>query len=469
MADGDSDMSTPWEDDENWIQDRLTRAEWYERGASGYWTGDSNTPTWVYPLGASLSTPPPPFRGFNTPRNRGVSHRPEHSGTGRRTTDTASTSGSGSEYLGTPQYREEMLHHHALSSRSRFRDEPAWGGRRPRYDPRNARPDYDNRDILDRDRFRERERDRDRELEFYHEERMLRKSRTPRIKTRTPRREETPADVGPPRLFPSLNPRLASRGPDGHPQAPTTVTRVAEGFMAPAPDPDYATHEEERITRSVAATRKVESRLVTPSDFESTQKTGKEKGKEVATGARIRDERLGMWQFLSIANLHQAYNLVEWLNQGEDSAYELFLLVVQNASADPSAFRTEGEAHIIMNQQDLERRWWITTRGVARASPRFGTSPTVRTAPGVGPASHLRPAQHNPMGNAWSFGTTVPITPSPSTTALPFAGGYSADARGYLSSSPPDPVDMAPPLAPTGDFRAWRHLPNTLGTVVKVG
>jgi hypothetical protein len=123
-----------------------------------------------------------------------------------------------------------------------------------------------------------------------------------------------------------------------------TLARLAEGFCAPAPDPAYVSLEEERLARSAA-----------------------KKTRDAAQAPRPRDERLGLWQNLSIASIQQALNLIEWMDQGDDSAYEMFRFLVQNASAEPGAFRTKGENHIIVHQGRLDRDWWITTRGAARA------------------------------------------------------------------------------------------------------
>ncbi|KAJ7799183.1 hypothetical protein B0H13DRAFT_1933324, partial [Mycena leptocephala] len=328
MADGDSDMSTPWDDDDNWIEDRSSRGTTYERGAAGYWTGDANAPTYVYPLGASLSTPPPPFRGLSDARGtpRAAQKKPDNAGQGTaaplpqlqaaqqqigRYADSGSTSGSASDY--PSHHREETLRLQALSSRSRFRDEPVWGGRRQRYDPRNSRPDYDDREFHDP---RPRDPDHDIGDDRSREPRNTRQKNT-WLTARPPRREDKPVEDLPPRLFPSPNPRLAPRGPDGHPQATRTLARIAEGFCAPAPDPGYVASEDRRARCAARNTR------------------------EAPQALRLRDERLGVWRYLLIANLHQALNLIEWMDQGDDSAYELFRFIVQNASAEPGAFRTE--------------------------------------------------------------------------------------------------------------------------------
>jgi hypothetical protein len=253
MTDGDSDMSAPWDDDDNWIEDRSSRGTTYQRGLAGYWAGDTNKPTYVYPLGASLATPPPQFRGVTDARDgprAAPPKKPEHSGQGTTTAagqlsasqmnagryaDSGSTSGLASDY---PSYhREDALRLQALSSRTRFHDEPAWGGRRQRYDPRNSRLDYDDRDSMERERAHDGDFDPERD-DCLRDSRYYR-SRPNWLVARGPCREDKPIEELPPRLFPSPNPRLAPRGPDGHPQATRTLARLTDGFSAPAPDPGY--------------------------------------------------------------------------------------------------------------------------------------------------------------------------------------------------------------------------------------
>ncbi|KAJ7625121.1 hypothetical protein DFH06DRAFT_1142424 [Mycena polygramma] len=156
MHHGDAEMSTPWDDDDNWIEDRWTRGELFQRRAAGYWAGDERALTWVLPIGAALNTPPPTSRGFQaTARTspRVVDTSTSLAGLGTRNgtappqadqqklaPDTSSTSSSDRHRdQGVDRQREDMLRYQALSTRDRFHDEPVWGGRRPRYDPRNSR------------------------------------------------------------------------------------------------------------------------------------------------------------------------------------------------------------------------------------------------------------------------------------------------------------------------------------------
>ncbi|KAJ7665831.1 hypothetical protein DFH06DRAFT_1322984 [Mycena polygramma] len=556
MNNGDSDMSTPWEDDDFWIENRWNRGKLFERKEYGYWIGDLRAPTYVHPLGAALNTPPPTFRGFpSDERNTRTQGPTEQTSLGTNAIaapaqtnqqpaaplqDGSSTSGSDRR---RDQGREEMLRYQALSSRERFHDEPLWGGRRPRYDPRNSRgPEYDdpeerarerdreerhrrdrekheannrareerdrmhreieekrerirrdqNREreaIRDRERERERERDRGndgpiREGPYGRLPSWVARSDSSRENPREPPHKEPLCkevkrrDDSPPRIFPSPNPLLAPRGSDGHPMAARTVARRASDYDGPqvtfTTNPAYAADEEDRVARH-------------------TIKTAKEKGKEPPQAVRARDTHLGPWQFLNIADIPQAINLIAWMEEGEDTAYAKFKFIVQNASALPGEFRAEGETYLLSQQQRLEQQWWRTTRGETRpnraervSNARGGGTSTSRApAPGLSvgrtPNAGFRPPHDEDVNMeedappAWSFGSSTRITPTvqetmaPAPSAPPLTmGGFLPGAVGYLGSAPPNPLDLAPPAVAEGEFRVWRGLPNTLGTVVEV-
>ncbi|KAJ7718172.1 hypothetical protein B0H16DRAFT_1475743 [Mycena metata] len=375
-----------------------------------------------------------------------------------------------------PHHHEDALRHRALSSCKRFRDKPVWGyqpQRGPRYDPRNSRPGYDEREALDRSHE-----DNGREYEDCVREDRYARARLHWTAQCDARKDDRKGDEPLPQVFPSPDPRLAPRGADGHPLAARTVLKISEGWAAPVGDPDYVLKEEDRVHRHA-------------------QKTACDKTKEVPTC--VRDSRLGVWQHLRIANLDQAHNLIEWLEQGKDSAYKVFTLIVQNTSASPGEFRTEGEMYVLSHQQRLEREWWVTTRSTAqppcaeriggtrggstlssRAVSVAGTEEDARMDDGppsrlYGPAAATRPPT-----NGWLFGTTAPIPavvkPTPSKKPADTAGstasltisGYDINGRGYLGTSPPNTRDVAPSNVPEGEFRAWAGLPNTRGIVCEI-
>ncbi|KAJ7714887.1 hypothetical protein DFH07DRAFT_974332 [Mycena maculata] len=486
MADGDSDMDLPWQDNDHWIEDWCDRGELHERKATGYWTGRAHCPTWVWPLGGSLSTPAPPFRGF--PENHGTQGpKPEQSGPGKvpapsappaaahapvgRGFDTrpddsrsiASSDNPDTRRYEPREYRDDLARQHQFSAWERFRDEAFWGHRGPRYDPRNFRPEYPEPLERERDRYY----DSDREDQVRARETRQQRSRPP------------PHDAHrePERLFPSPDICAARCGPDAHPIARTADLLDADTDMDGTsvaeltPDPDYVTREEECIARArVHASRD-------PNGPEPV--------------IRPRDARLGIWRHLQLASLAQAHNLRDWLELGEESAFEFFQLLVQNGAALPLEFRSEGEAYIMRNQQTLERGWWITTTGVARLprAERLHNAAAPRGSTAAAGPSHRRinddgpPRSNNAAGpprrvplDAPTVGNRQPgrvYSPSgPSQPASWTAGpmsppvasqGVSMNAPGYLGVAPPNPDD-----ATVGDFRVWRGFPNSLATAVEV-
>ncbi|KAJ7075391.1 hypothetical protein B0H15DRAFT_806245 [Mycena belliarum] len=483
---GDSDMPPPFNDDGQWIEDRWSRGQYFPRGPSGYFAGNERAPTWVTPLGTSLGSTHPPFRGFtDAPVSDRVQHASGTPGTAaavpsappahRATVDlrnantayyapsstTSSRGSDSSRHWESPEYRSDVARHEYMTSHERFRDEPYWGAKRPRYDPRNARPDLPDRDVLDRERFEMRSAESERQDR--NRARDERNIRSPQ----GPQRDERRNDDAPPRLFPSPDPRGAPRGPDGHPMAPRTAAKYAGTYEGsdddPAPDPKYVGGEEDRILRSRA-------------------KSSRNKGRDTGTtGVRSRDDRLGLWRYAEIADITQAINLCEWLDLGEESAYKKFLFIVQNSAAAPTDFRTEGEVYVLKHQQDLERNWWILTRGAARlprserlqggppgsnglrpATNQAGPARTVTNAvrPVATAAGPPHTADTTTKGPAWSFGSSIAIA----------ADGPAKrdEEQGYLGTAPVDIKDVAPPAVSTEEWRAWRGLPNSLGTTSEV-
>jgi hypothetical protein len=198
-----------------------------------------------------------------------------------RYADSGSTSGSASDY---PQYhREDALRLQALSSRTRFRDEPNWGGRQQRYDPRNSRSDHDDRDSMDRERLHDGDLDTDRDDPF-RESRYSRPKPTWLV-PRGPRHEDKPVEELPPCLFPSPNPRLVPWGPDGHPQATRTLAPHRRRVFCPcarcqlrrrrrrtagASRLEASTRQESRGASDYARTRRAPGYLALPLDRKLT-------------------------------------------------------------------------------------------------------------------------------------------------------------------------------------------------------
>ncbi|KAJ7684894.1 hypothetical protein DFH06DRAFT_1118548 [Mycena polygramma] len=219
----------------------------------------------------------------------------------------------------------------------------------------------------------------------------------------------------------------------------------------------YGSDEEERIARH----------------------TAKDKGKEVPQAIRPRTDKLTM-------------NLIDWLDQGEESAYEKFKFIAQNASVLPAEYRAEGEAYVLSQQQRIEANWWTTTCG----GPRSNCAERIAIARNGGSSSSHAPAPGVSMGrtpnsqqardedvvmedgppNAWSFESIVMRVetppPPPTTTQRPSPprmDGFRCDAPGYLGHSASNVLDLAPASVAEGEFRVWQGLPNTTRTVVEVG
>ncbi|KAJ7434623.1 hypothetical protein B0H11DRAFT_1938389, partial [Mycena galericulata] len=291
-------------------------------------------------------------------------------------------------------------------------------------------------------------------------------------------RSRPPGD--PPRIIPSPDLRLAPRGPDGHPQSPWAVRRASPESIdddddGPIPDPEFSTIEEARIAR-----------------FRS-KPLNDQRAPPIWNPGNPR--LLGRFHHHQIQTLDQAYNIISFLHNGQDEAYELFQVINQNGSGFPEVFRTEGEAYLIRHQQELERMWWNTTTGAPRP-PRHVRHPNTRPAVSLGPrrdepgpsTTQRQRAEAGPPSTAvmqeerqaprvygpppvfapapatYIFGNTTPIRTTPSTTAVvrpvpppPTPG----DAQGYLGTSPPNPADSAPTVPSFWEFPSLDATPNS--------
>ncbi|KAJ7145023.1 hypothetical protein C8R46DRAFT_1232358 [Mycena filopes] len=265
----------------------------------------------------------------------------------------------------------------------------------------------------------------------------------------------------PPRIIDNPNLSLS--------QASSTAV---EDDDCPAPDPRYAKDEEERILW--VRERPIASGNLNP-----------------ALWREANPSALGLFHRCRVTTLEQAYNLISFLGVGQMEAHELYTQTVQNFTAFPTSFRTEGEAHLMRYQQDIDRAWWVTTTGTVRPlrhehhphlykSPRDvlhsrhdgseGTSnplslSTSRRRYGPVPQSFAPPA-----AASYAFGSAGMVRPAPSTTAVATRAttpAVSADnSRGYLGQSPPNPEDTRPEQV--GDI-AQMTPANTLWTAGELG
>ncbi|KAJ7258332.1 hypothetical protein C8J57DRAFT_1516230 [Mycena rebaudengoi] len=472
MADEDAKMADTFSDDANWIEDRHARGSFHARRALGYFEGSASHHTWVPGLGTLTSAPPPPYRqgdAISTGANPG-GLTVDHLSLSRTRRATPSVWITGAQSLATyspPEEHEAALRHHALNSRDRFVDEPYWGSSSPSVHSNSSRHSNSDRDNLERDRLRE------------HHRRTTSTAtvvirRGPRLQ-RHVRATARRGDEQPRRIVSSPDMRAAPFGRDGHPQSPWSVRVNAPDYDGSddecASDPDYPIKENNRITKQRSKTLRVGN----------------------PPNVRPRGPHMGMLEHAQFATLPQARNLCGWLAEGSQEAWEAYGFVIQDLSARPLAFRTEGESYLLHHQQGIEHNWWVTTTGAPRPprhrrsllsgsrTPYFGT-PTGRYRPATpclrirhrvyneygrvapGPLAH-RPYDHSDNAGssgtadtlrprpAWSFGTATPVVTGRPTHRLP-------QASRAPRTSPPLPAAPSPQLDAAGQLMA---MPSTTG------
>ncbi|KAJ7673457.1 hypothetical protein B0H17DRAFT_1208405 [Mycena rosella] len=197
----------------------------------------------------------------------------------------------------------------------------------------------------------------------------------------------------------------------------------------------------------------------------------------------------------------QAYNLVAFLDLGQEEAYELFSTTMQNLGNFPTQFHTEGKAHLMCYQQELEKNWWICTTGAPRP-PRYvchpqnsGRTPRrpdagssggsrYRILDDIGDTLSPTPVQPERSDSVWDTPNPRPAgpgraalqappavviaPPAPMTTERrPVAYTDAACAQGYLGNSPPDPANEVP-LSALDEFPSLALVPNTRWTASKL-
>ncbi|KAJ7209332.1 hypothetical protein C8J57DRAFT_1540416 [Mycena rebaudengoi] len=372
MAGQDADMTTPYRDSEYHIKDRAHRNTFHQRKSTGAWMSD----TYVTAIGDSLDAPPPPCspEPAATPPTAYANQVPARPTTKPLTGAWGSPAWpqasrpfahkhtqAAQRHWESPQHREDVLRQNTMQSRPRFRDEPYWSGndRHSEHDCGRGKRDRGRGDMPyweqassefvtrardDHHRLSDDNRMRAREDAVAHNRGNTPNAQAPmpsaQIGYRYPNNDVQ-------HIIESPDLRQAPRASDGHPQAPDTVRRNAPDFDGSddgaLPDTDYVEHEELRLTQ-----------------------------------VQARPSRPGT-ELPAIATPEQAQNLVVWMHVGQQEAYELFSLIIQNRSALLWEFHSEGEAYLLRYQQDIEHSWWITVTGQPRA-PRHLRHPEPRGA-----------------------------------------------------------------------------------------
>ncbi|KAJ7481403.1 hypothetical protein B0H11DRAFT_2232892 [Mycena galericulata] len=481
-------MDDPWNDSDDFIEDRTNRGHYHAREAFSRWTGILPRPTFVHGRHAALSEPIPPFKKFgrvdNYPGDNpgafqahtpgaspastpGMAVHPDRPGHYTPETGSASGYASRSDDSRTPDTgREDALRYRALSSRERYSNEPYWDDGRF-----ETRPRFDNRPTH-APRSGNSERRRDHNFAFADNRAHMRDLARPRANSPPPHPPSMAVrDQGdPPRIIPSQDLRLAPRGSDGHPQSAWALRQadpesILDEDSCPGPDVDFCAEEEARIVRAHAKPLSILN-ITVPVWNEGNSRL------------------LGRFHHCQIQTLHQAYNLIAFMQIGQQEAYELFMQTTQNLAAYPLRFRTEGEAHLMRHQQQIDRAWWVTTTGAPRP-PRHVRHPNPRPGPSTpyprrvyppGPshpgrsipaemqAERQAPRLYGPLPATasptapptYTFGSAGPLQPAAPATTIArtrrsLTPTVSADPGvGYLGTSPPNPADAPPVLNENG-------------------
>ncbi|KAJ7499518.1 hypothetical protein FB451DRAFT_1385216 [Mycena latifolia] len=335
-------MGDIYDDSTGFIEDR-NRRSYHDRHQKSRWSGVLPKPTFIFGKHAPLDGPIPPFGGFVEVNNYSGDKipAPVRVDSVRYPPSTTSTSSShwqdDDRHYEGDRYREEVLRHRAITSRDHDRrsDEPDINfGERPRYDKR-LRHDDRSEQVFDCVRFHT----YSMEVEDGLRAREAARSRYQATPIARERAGPLPMRT---RDSPSLNnmPRAA----DAHPQSAWAIAQSGpeppeDDVTCPPADPEYIELEELRILK-VRNPRERRDGLA-PS---------------MCTHAL---HLLGAWFHCQIQMLDQVYNLCALLAEGQQETYKFFRLTVQNLSAFPCSFRTEGEALLMRHQQELERAYWM--------------------------------------------------------------------------------------------------------------
>ncbi|KAJ7037607.1 hypothetical protein C8F04DRAFT_1232469 [Mycena alexandri] len=499
----DSPMELIWDDSAQYIEDRNRRStgpKYFGREARSRWAGNLPCPTFVYGIHASLNSPTPRFTGFGVVENfpgdnPGPNTRYQGSHPINRRASSGTSNSDDSRRFGDTPGQEDELRHRAMASRDRdrFADEPYLDNAQRMRDS-NRRHPYNNYDG-----------NRNRGSHAANAEYANNRGNRAPPPPPTLRQARTGLP-DPTRTIDNPDLALAPRGPDGHPQSEWAIrqanTTTVEHDDCPNPNPNYANVEEERIAR-VREKPLAAGNISQPDWREGNPRL------------------LGRFYRLQIHTLEQAYNLVSFLDVGQQEAFEWFTLIVGNLAAFPRNFRTEGEAYLMRYQQDIDKAWWVTTTGITRP-PRHERHPNLYKSPramaggsrnaagsssgssyeysGGAPSSESSNASERPpnpltrnygpranaegqpqtgnsaperareYGPMYAFGTTAHVRPAPSTMDVVTHDTTPIsldDGRGYLGSSPPNPIDKRPANAGEPDSGLTVNSCWTAGDIVR--
>ncbi|KAJ7702740.1 hypothetical protein B0H17DRAFT_1327138 [Mycena rosella] len=462
----DSEMTAAFDNSDAFLEDR-NRGSYHKCQKKSRWDGSLPKPTFVYGLDASLDDPPLRFRGFGVVENYpGDNPYPEASDAGTDVTttlpamashkrpdryaDSRSTSSTDPRHYESPEHRENVLRHHAMTSRDRMQDEPYWqhdNRRSARCDERPWTTQCEHHAALaEEDRHRAREANIARSRGF---------APPPTLPPSTvrDRRQRSNRDGSPIRTRVSPDLQRLPRGPDGHPQSAWAVAQTGpdppdDEVVCPPANPVYVSLEELRISRV---------------------RNPHERRDGLPPARRVRDARaLGMFFNAQIYTLEQAFNLCALRTEASQEAYEFFSCVVQDHAAFPLEFRSEGEAYLLTHQQELEHGYWFASTGEQRPTRTSrhpqAVPPSTPQASSSGSSQHDHQGRRNsdtPTSHANAAARAAPqmsmacidtprpppriAAPRPRQTTPP-----PDPAPGYLGVSPPDPTDMLPPYENQG-------------------
>ncbi|KAJ7027756.1 hypothetical protein C8F04DRAFT_1189311 [Mycena alexandri] len=382
-----------WDDSAQYIEDRNHQgaSQYFRREARSRWAGDLPRPTFVYGVNAPLGGPIPRFGGFGVVENypgdnpghtkirTGASGTQEEGtsferGVGgyvqnRRSGSVTTSSSEDSRRFEGNSGHDEELRQRAMTSRDRerFADKPYWeNGQRIRADTR--RHPYNNYESGARTRG------------FSSTEHGVQSQR---------------AEYHPPP--PTL--RQARTGlPDPTRTIDTQTSTWLLGDQTATPNPSGRSGRQVR-RQSNMTTALLRTPAMPPAEEERIART---REKPLAAG-----------------NIKQAYNLISFLDAGQQEAFELYSIIVGNLAAYPRTFRTEGEAHLMRFQQDIDRAMVDYHDG--RPTP---SAPRAAPQPVQIPARHRSWKHAGPRAHRGTFNNTGIARRSPKELRATHERGY---------------------------------------------